>query len=234
MKLSQKPIYTDTPVIPEGSYVPVSIPTPFGNRIFRCTPDTVGAQGVQGVQGPIGPAGPAGTNGVNGADGADGSVWHNGAGAPGGGLGVNGDYYLDTTSGDVYEKAAGVWGVVGNIKGPTGAAGADGADGAAWSPTHSTLTYAATVTPDFTGDDYKTVTLTGDIDFTASSNRAAGRSVVIRVVGDGSQRTLAFNASWTFLGTKPATLAANKDAVLSLTAFGANESDVVACWGVEA
>jgi hypothetical protein len=86
---------------------------------------------------------------------------------------------------------------------------------------------------DFTGDDYKTCTLTGDIDFTDSSNRAAGRSVVVRVVCDGSIRNVTFNANWKFVGAKPTTLAANKIAVLSLTAFDANETGVVAVWAAE-
>lgn len=67
---------------------------------------------------------------TNGADGADGSVWFDGAGAPDSGTGANGDYYLRTSNGDVYEKSAGAWAVVGNIKGPTGGAGSVGATGA--------------------------------------------------------------------------------------------------------
>lgn len=184
MRLSQKPIY-DGDELPDGSYVPVSVPTAFGNRIFRVDPDIVGAVGPQGVQGPLGPVGPAGAVGPAGPAGANGTN------------------------------------------------GTNGADGPAWSPTHSTLTYGATVTPDFTGDDYKTVTLAGNIDFTASSNRAAGRSVVIRVIGDGSDRTLAFNASWKFYGSVPTTLAASKEGCLSLTCFGTNETDVRAVWAVE-
>ena len=58
--------------------------------------------------------------------GGGGSAWFDGAGTPSNGLGANGDYYLNTTNGDVYEKAGGVWSVVGNIQGPAGAAGAAG------------------------------------------------------------------------------------------------------------
>lgn len=82
---------------------------------------------IPGLPGPPGPPGPAGI----------GSAWYRGAGAPAGGLGTNGDYYLDTTSGNIYgPKAAGAWGAaVFNIaegqegpagpQGPTGPAGAD-------------------------------------------------------------------------------------------------------------
>ncbi len=36
--------------------------------------------------------------------------WQSGAGAPSGGTGNDGDYYLNTTTGDVYLKTAGAWG----------------------------------------------------------------------------------------------------------------------------
>jgi hypothetical protein len=58
------------------------------------------------------------------------TAWYDGAGAPSGGLGEDGDYYLRTSNGDVYAKASGAWGVVGNILGPQGATGATGATGA--------------------------------------------------------------------------------------------------------
>lgn len=86
----------------------------------------VGPQGPQGEEGEIGPQGPAGTNGTNGtngADGAPGSVWRDGSGVPSNGLGINGDYYLDTATGDVYEKIAGAYALQGNIKGAPGDSG---------------------------------------------------------------------------------------------------------------
>jgi hypothetical protein len=58
--------------------------------------------------------------------GGGGSSWFDGAGTPSSGLGVNGDYYLNTTNGDVYEKAGGTWTLVGNIKGPAGTNGTNG------------------------------------------------------------------------------------------------------------
>lgn len=77
-------------------------------------------------------------NGATGSLQADGSwlvitgggaTWRVGVGAPSDTLGVNGDFYLNNTNGDVYEKAAGVYGIVANIKGPQGDAGDDGTDG---------------------------------------------------------------------------------------------------------
>jgi hypothetical protein len=100
-------------------------------------------------------------------------------------------------------------------------------------PTASTLTYAATTTFDCDGDGFKTVTLTGNITF-ASSNRAAGRSVTIRIVGDSSSRTLTWPAGWKWIGAAaPSTLAANKVAVLTVTFFGTADSDAVAAYAVE-
>jgi integrin beta 8 len=83
--------------------------------------------------GPPGPAGPTGPAGV-------GAAWQQGAGAPTSGVGSNGDFYLNTTTGDIYgPKTAGAWGSsVFNIaegqQGPAGPAGADGADGADGAP----------------------------------------------------------------------------------------------------
>lgn len=77
-------------------------------------------KGQQGDPGVAGAAGPAGVAGQNGA------TWFSAAGAPSGGTGVNGDFYLNTTTGDVYKKISGTWTLVGNILGPVGPQGASG------------------------------------------------------------------------------------------------------------
>jgi hypothetical protein len=67
-----------------------------------------GAAGPTGATGATGATGPAGTNGTNGTNGF--SVL-NGAGAPAGGTGVNGDFYINTSTWDIYgPKAGGAWG----------------------------------------------------------------------------------------------------------------------------
>lgn len=76
-----------------------------------------GAAGPAGPAGAAGPAGPAGTNGTNGASALTGS------GVPGAGLGSNGDLYVDSATGDLYKKVAGVWTLQGSLKGATGATG---------------------------------------------------------------------------------------------------------------
>jgi hypothetical protein len=93
--------------------------------------------------------------------------------------------------------------------------------------------YAATVTVDMREQGFRTVTLAGNIAF-EMSNAAAGRSVSIIVTADGSTRTLAFNASWRFVGAKPTDIAASKIGVLSLSAMGTTDASIVAAWNVEA
>jgi len=61
--------------------------------------------------------------------GGSGSTWYVGSTVPDSGTGINGDFYLRSTNGDVYQKAAGAWAVVANIQGPAGADGSDGAAG---------------------------------------------------------------------------------------------------------
>ena len=84
---------------------------------------------IGNIKGAAGAAGTNGTNGTNGSNGAPGSVWRNGSGAPSNGTGIDGDYYLNTTNGDVYQRASGTYSVIGNIKGAAGAAGAQGDPG---------------------------------------------------------------------------------------------------------
>jgi hypothetical protein len=85
-----------------------------------------GPQGIQGVKGDTGNTGATGPAGATGPTGATGQAeaWSSGAGAPAGGVGNVGDWYLNTTSGDVYEKTgASTWTLSANIRGPTGPAG---------------------------------------------------------------------------------------------------------------
>lgn len=99
---------------------------------------------------------------------------------------------------------------------------------------YAAITYAASVALDLAVLDgqYRTISLTGDLTFT-TSNLATGRTVVLRIIADASQRTLTFPAGWKFLGTKPANIAASKTGVLSLTFFGTADADCVAAWGVQ-
>jgi len=95
-----------------------------------------------------------------------------------------------------------------------------------------TLTYAATVDLNFSGNAVNVLALTGDVTFT-TSNRAAPRGLQVIVSADASARTLTFPSNWIWLGTKPTTIAASKTGMLSLYCKGTAESDVIAGWAVQ-
>ena len=99
----------------------------------------------------------------------------------------------------------------------------------------NTITYAATVDLDMStyNGGYYTISLTGNLTLT-TSNRAAGRTVTLRLICDATQRTLTVPAGWVFVGSKPANIAASKTGVLSLSFFGTADTDCVAAYGVQA
>ncbi len=108
-----------------------------GMGITSCNNEPV--QGPQGEQGPVGPQGPAGENGE---DGQDGSLILTGEGKPEDTLGKDSDIYIDSKTGDLYQKENGTWTLVMNIKGEDGEDGSDGSNGSdgqdgqtAWSNT---------------------------------------------------------------------------------------------------
>jgi hypothetical protein len=93
-----------------------------GDLKWRKPDGTIQVFGVGGAQGPAGPAG------------TPGEQWFTGSGAPAGSLSgsIVGDWYLDSVTGDYYEKTATTtWTLRGNLKGPQGATGATGAQGTA-------------------------------------------------------------------------------------------------------
>jgi hypothetical protein len=98
----------------------------------------------------------------------------------------------------------------------------------------NTITYAATVDLDMSAlnGTYRTIGLSGNLTLT-TSNLAAGRSMVLRLICDATTRTLTFPTDWKFVGTKPANIAASKTAVLSLSFFGTAGTDGVAAYAVQ-
>jgi hypothetical protein len=108
------------------------------------------------------------------------------------------------------------------------------AAGLAPATSFSTITYAADVELDLATLDgqYRTISLTGNLSLT-STNRAAGRRIVLRLICDSTQRTLTFPSGWVFVGTKPANIAASKTAILSVTWFGTATTDAVAAYAVQ-
>jgi len=77
---------------------------------------------IRGSQGP---------QGIQGVQGTDGRTIFSVNGVPGSGLGQNGDVAINYVTGDLYDKAAGVWTFRINLVGATGATGPAGAAGPA-------------------------------------------------------------------------------------------------------
>lgn len=93
----------------------------------------------------------------------------------------------------------------------------------------ATLTYASTTNIDFSDINSKTESLTGNVTYT-TSNLAAGKGIVIRVVSDASSRTLTFPA-WKWAGAPaPTATTASVTYLLSLYSWGTTDADVVASW----
>ena len=67
-------------------------------------------------------------------DGTNGSTWYSGTTVPSAGLGADGDFYLRTTTSDVYVKTSGAWAIDVNIKGDQGNPGVSGISGAFTQP----------------------------------------------------------------------------------------------------
>ena len=85
----------------------------------------------------------------------------------------------------------------------------------------------------FDHDQLQTDTIASNTTYSTPSNIASGRSKTVKLLCDGTTRTLTFPA-WKFLGVKPTEIAANKTAVLTLTCFGTTDADIVAAYAVEA
>jgi hypothetical protein len=111
------------PAGPQGAPGVAGIPGPPGEPGATGNPGAAGPAGSQGPQGLQGIAGPAGTR------------WFSSIGAPEQSLGDRSDYYLDVTTGDVWQKvsneAGSAWAKQGNLRGLQGPAGANGVAGEA-------------------------------------------------------------------------------------------------------
>ena len=108
--------------------------------VYKCT--TAGnaatakwayAGSIKGATGGTGATGSPGKDGADGEDGADGATWLFGTAAPTN-QGKDGDFFLNTATFDIYNKASGTWSKKGNIKGTTGATGSPGKDGTDGAP----------------------------------------------------------------------------------------------------
>ncbi len=92
----------------------------------------------------------------------------------------------------------------------------------------------ADINVDFDEDALQKATLNGNVAIdTAAANKGAGKSIVIKILCDSSARNFTWNSSWVFIGEKPTSIAASKTALLSMTCFGTNETDVVCSYAVQ-
>lgn len=83
-------------------------------------------KGPAGDKGPVGDKGEDGKDGIDGEDGKDGSSWLSGSSKPTNSLGKDGDYYLNTSTNDLYFKENGEWKFLSSINGEDGEDGSDG------------------------------------------------------------------------------------------------------------
>ena len=91
---------------------------------------------------------------------------------------------------------------------------------------------SGTITINLITDILKKVTLSANATF-AMSNASAGTSVTLKILCDGTDRTLTFDSSWIFIGQKPLSIAANKTAMLVLTSYGTADADIIASYSVQ-
>ena len=85
---------------------------------------------------------------------------------------------------------------------------------------------------DFSEDQLQTMSISANTTFT-TTNRAVGLSKTIRIITDGTTRTLTFPSDWNFVGAKPTEQAGNKTGILTLTNFGTTDAYIVAGYAVE-
>lgn len=86
---------------------------------------------------------------------------------------------------------------------------------------------------DFDGKQFQTRAIAANTTFTAV-NMGEGAMKTIKLLCGAASATLTFPDGWIFMGSKPAEIAANKTAVLTLVCFGDAETDVVAAYAAEA
>ncbi len=95
----------------------------------------------------------------------------------------------------------------------------------------NTITYNATQVFDLDSNEKNQITLTGVLSTLTTSNRGAGKSKQIFIIGDSVDRVLTFNTSWkTNPSDATVTVTANTFGVLSLYCRGTAETDVFAVY----
>ena len=90
-----------------------------------------------------------------------------------------------------------------------------------------------TTTLDFDNDQLQYISISANTTFADASNTGTGNTKTVKIICDGTLRTLAFPSAWRFVGAKPTDIAASKVAILTLTCFAAGQANVMAAYAVE-
>jgi len=93
-------------------------------------------------------------------------------------------------------------------------------------------TAGATISVDFDAAPLQTINLNTNVTHFHTANRGHGKSVALRALAGGSNRTLVFEPRLNFIGAKPTSIAANKTGMFSITCYGLGEGDVMVAYGV--
>jgi hypothetical protein len=102
-----------------------------------------------------------------------------------------------------------------------------------WLLLQESLAYATNVNLNFQSFGGKRLALAGNVTFSASGH-LFGAYIIMRIVCDGTNRTLTFPSNWKFVGgAVPSTINAGKTALLQLWSFGTADAEVVAQYAVE-
>ena len=133
----------------------------------------------------------------------------------------NGDLWVNSTSGRIRTRVAG--------------ASADIATGGQYDINVTTLIYVLNMIIDLNAAQYQTVSLTGNTTLTTTSRPSAGsRSATVFFAASGGTRTVNCNASWKNYGASSTiTIPSGKEAFLTITALGPNETDIRCNWGLQ-
>lgn len=171
-----------------------------------------GIQGSTGIQGPTGPAGgPTGPTGSQGATGATGP----------------GTTIVGTANGVTALNILGVNTI--SIQPDFRSSNSMGSRRFISTPTGATWGYPIS-SVDMTAGDMQTLNIT-DNAYIEMTNITAGQILTLRVICDGTNRTLSWPGPWVWLGFgAPGSMGAFKTGILTIYSFGTTESNIVASW----
>ena len=97
---------------------------------------------------------------------------------------------------------------------------------------HGNLTGTSqTIIPEFSAGNIQTAVASAALVINSTSNRSTGSSITLRVSAYNTSIPITWNSSWSFIGTKPTIIPANKYALISLQCFGSAEADIIAAVG---